>query len=100
MNCEFLKEFMIAALVKIGVPRKDATICADVTLEASKRGIDSHGVERFKTFYYDRVLQGIQQAVTELRGQGEQMGMPKHVEAQMRSQQVVACFTLNDDSYW
>lgn len=55
---------MTAALIKIGVPSKDAQICADVTLEASKRGIDSHGVERFKKFYYDRVREGIQQAVT------------------------------------
>ena len=58
---------MTAALVKIGVPKKDALICADVTLEASKRGIDSHGVERFKTFYYDRVREGIQQAVTNFK---------------------------------
>lgn len=57
---------MTAALVSIGVPQKDAQICADVTIEASKRGIDSHGVERFKTFYYDRVLEGIQEAVTQI----------------------------------
>src|SRR5437016_103070 len=63
--CELLKNFMAAALIKIGVPKKDALICADVTIEASKRGIDSHGVERFKTFYYDRVREGIQHAVTD-----------------------------------
>ncbi len=55
---------MTTALITIGVPKKDAQICAEVTIEASKRGIDSHGVERFKTFYYDRVRDGIQQAVT------------------------------------
>jgi len=64
VSSELLKKFMIAALVKIGVPKKDALICADVTLEASKRGIDSHGIERFKSFYYDRVREGIQQAET------------------------------------
>jgi len=64
VNCDFLGDFIVSALRKIGVPEKDAQICAEVTLEASKRGIDSHGVERFKTFYYDRVRNGIQQAVT------------------------------------
>ena len=62
--CAVLEQFMDAALQKIGVPTKDAKICADVTLSASKRGIDSHGIERFKTFYYDRVISGIQQAKT------------------------------------
>lgn len=62
---ELLQEFMIAALKKIGVPKKDAEVCADVILQASLRGIDSHGVERFKTFYYDRVCEGIQQAHTD-----------------------------------
>ena len=56
--CDVLEQFMNAALQKISVPEKDAEICAAVTIAASKRGIDSHGVERFKTFYYDRVLAG------------------------------------------
>jgi len=65
VDCELLEKFMVAALSKIGVPRKDAQVCSDVTITASKRGIDSHGVERFKTFYYDRVLTNIQNAVTD-----------------------------------
>jgi LDH2 family malate/lactate/ureidoglycolate dehydrogenase len=64
--CEILEQFMSAALQKIGAPEKDAQICAAVTISASKRGIDSHGVERFKAFYYDRVRAGIQNAKTEI----------------------------------
>jgi L-2-hydroxycarboxylate dehydrogenase (NAD+) len=64
--CDFLEQFMAAALQKIGVPSKDAQTCAAVTITASKRGIDSHGVERFKTFYYDRVVSGQQRGQTEL----------------------------------
>lgn len=57
---DFLEEFMVAAFQKIGVPEKDAKTCAAVTIAASKRGIDSHGVERFKTFYYNRLVSGQQ----------------------------------------
>ena len=32
LDCTLLYEFMTAALVKIGVPKKDARICAEVTL--------------------------------------------------------------------
>src|SRR6266704_2841810 len=65
--CDILEQFMAAALQKIGVPLKDAKLCANVVIAASKRGIDSHGVERFKPFYYDRVVTGIQNAKTELK---------------------------------
>lgn len=67
LNPDLLQEFMTSALKKIGVPKKDAEVCADVTLQASLRGIDSHGVERFKTFYYDRVCEGIQRAQTDFK---------------------------------
>lgn len=63
---DFLEEFMLAAFKKIGVPTKDAKTCAAVTITASKRGIDSHGVERFKPFYYDRVVSGQQNGKTAL----------------------------------
>lgn len=63
---DFLEQFMTAALQNIGVPLNDAKTCAAVTIAASRRGIDSHGVERFKTFYYDRVLSGQQNGKTRI----------------------------------
>ena len=56
--------FVTDAFVGVGVPREDAEICADVLLESDKRGIESHGVNRFKPIYIDRILAGIQQPVT------------------------------------
>jgi LDH2 family malate/lactate/ureidoglycolate dehydrogenase len=51
--------------VAVGVPEDDAKICADVLIESDKRGIDSHGVGRFKPIYIDRIKAGIQFPITE-----------------------------------
>ena len=59
-----LERFMIAAFMKIGVPETDARICAEVLSESDRRGIDSHGIARFKGIYYDRIKQGTQLPVT------------------------------------
>ena len=56
--------FVIDAFVGYGIPRADAEICADVLLESDKRGIESHGVNRFKPIYLDRIKDGIQNPVT------------------------------------
>lgn len=56
--------FVEDAFVGAGVPREDAKICADVLLESDKRGIESHGVNRFKPIYIDRIKAGIQNPVT------------------------------------
>ena len=56
---------VIDAFVGYGIPRKDAEICADILLESDKRGIESHGVNRFKPIYLDRIKAGIQKPVTE-----------------------------------
>ena len=55
-----ITNFVIDAFVGYGVPRADAEICADVLLESDKRGIESHGVNRFKPVYLDRIRDGIQ----------------------------------------
>lgn len=61
-----LESFMSAVLQAIGVPADDARICADVLITSDKRGIDSHGVGRLKSIYYDRIVhQKIQQPVTQ-----------------------------------
>ncbi|MGI6213523.1 MAG: Ldh family oxidoreductase [Christensenellales bacterium] len=56
--------FMTDAFVGVGVPREDAKICADILMESDKRGIESHGVNRFKPIYIDRINDGIQNPVT------------------------------------
>ncbi len=60
-----LYSFVTDAFVGVGVPREDSEICADVLLSSDKRGIESHGVNRFKPIYIDRILAGIQNPVTE-----------------------------------
>ena len=57
-------DFVTDAFVGVGVPREDAAICADVLLEADRRGIESHGCNRFKPIYIDRINDGIQNPVT------------------------------------
>lgn len=60
-----ITDFVVDAFVGYGIPRGDAEICADVLLESDKRGIESHGVNRFKPIYLDRIRDGIQKPVTE-----------------------------------
>ncbi len=59
-----ITNFVIDAFVGYGIPKSDAQICADVLLESDKRGIESHGVNRFKPIYLDRIKAGIQNPVT------------------------------------
>jgi len=59
-----ITDFVTDAFVGYGVPKEDAEICTDVLLESDKRGIESHGVNRFKPVYLDRIKAGIQNAVT------------------------------------
>ncbi len=59
-----LTGFVVDSFVGYGIPRKDAEICADILLESDRRGIESHGVNRFKPVYLDRIKAGIQNPVT------------------------------------
>lgn len=59
-----ITDFVVEAFKGYGVPEEDAKICADVLLESDKRGIESHGVNRFKPIYLDRIKAGIQNPVT------------------------------------
>ena len=59
-----ITNFVVDSFVGYGVPRKDAEICADVLLESDKRGIESHGCNRFKPVYLDRIKAGIQSPIT------------------------------------
>lgn len=63
---KIITEFVTEVFVKYGIPEDDARICADVLLEADKRGFESHGVNRFKPIYLDRIKAGIQSPTTDL----------------------------------
>src|SRR3990172_12237306 len=58
-----LTSFIIEALLKMGVPRPDAEIAADVLLASDLNGVRSHGVAHLR-WYYQRIQAGLQQAVT------------------------------------
>ncbi len=62
---ELITDFVVDAFKGYGIPEEDAKICADVLLESDKRGIESHGVNRFKPIYLDRIKAKIQSPVTE-----------------------------------
>ncbi len=53
-----LENFMRDVFISLGVPGEDADICADVLITADRRGIHSHGVNRLKPMYYDRIKSG------------------------------------------
>ena len=63
---EQMNDFMIDVFASYGVPREEAAICADVLLEADRRGIESHGCNRFKPIYIDRFKNGTLLPKTEL----------------------------------
>ena len=65
VSWELIGDFMVAAFKAVGVPEDDAKICADVLMESDRRGIESHGCNRFKPIYIDRINAGIQNPVTE-----------------------------------
>ena len=59
-----LHDFMFDAFRAVGVPDDDCEIVVDVILESDRRGIESHGCNRFKPIYIDRINAGIQNPVT------------------------------------
>ncbi len=62
---ETIEQFMVAVMVKAGIPESDAVIVCDVLIQADKLGFDSHGVNRLKPIYLDRIRDGILNPVTE-----------------------------------
>lgn len=63
---DMLSRFMIDVFQAYGVPAEDAAICTDVLLEADRRGIESHGCNRFKPIYLDRIKNGTLLPVTKI----------------------------------
>lgn len=58
VSWELMNDFLVDAFKGYGVPEEDAKICADVLLESDRRGIESHGCNRFKPIYIDRIVNG------------------------------------------
>ena len=58
---------MVNVMVKAGIPEKDAKIVGDVLIQADKLGFDSHGVNRLKSIYLDRIKTGIVHPVTNFK---------------------------------
>ena len=63
---EVIKSFMVDVFKQYGVPEEEAEICADVLMEADRRGIESHGCNRFKPIYIDRFDNGTLLPVTDI----------------------------------
>ncbi len=55
---DLMHDFMVDVFEAYGVPREDAEICTDVLIESDRRGIASHGINRFKPIYLDRIKNG------------------------------------------
>ena len=62
---DLVTSFMVDVFEAYGVPHDDAVICADVLAESDRRGIESHGCNRFKPIYIDRIERGTLLPVTE-----------------------------------
>ena len=63
---DLMNDFMVDVFKAYGVPEEDAKICADVLLESDRRGIESHGCNRFKPIYLDRIKNGTLLPKTEI----------------------------------
>jgi L-2-hydroxycarboxylate dehydrogenase (NAD+) len=61
-----MEKFMVEIMERAGIPAEDAKIIGDVLLTADKLGFDSHGVNRLKNIYLDRIKEGILNPVTEI----------------------------------
>lgn len=59
-----LQNFMKDVLKAKGVPAEDAETCSKVLIAADRRGLDTHGIQRLKLIYYDRICEGRLNPVT------------------------------------
>lgn len=61
---DWVTKFVKDVFMAYGIPEEDAEICTDVLLASDRKGIESHGVNRFKPIYLDRIKAGIQHPET------------------------------------
>lgn len=62
-----LENFLSEVMVKAGIPEADSRIISDVLLQADRLGFDSHGVNRLKPIYLDRIKEGRVNPVTDFK---------------------------------
>lgn len=55
VDFDLLENFMADVFRKVGVSDEDAKVSARVLITSDKRGIESHGIGRFKSIYIDRI---------------------------------------------
>ncbi len=65
IDADLLEEFMRVVFQELGVPEEDAKIIAEVLITSDLRGIETHGVQRFK-MYYDRIRAGMYEPITKI----------------------------------
>ncbi len=63
---DLMNSFIIDVFMAYGLSKEDSEICADILLESDKRGIESHGCNRLKPIYLDRLKSKIQSPITNL----------------------------------
>ena len=56
VSWELIGNFMTTVFEKAGVPAADAKVCAEILMESDRRGIESHGCNRFKMCIRDRLI--------------------------------------------
>jgi len=66
IRVDLLRKFTVNVFKKLGVPAEDAEIAVDVLIAADQRGIDSHGVQRFKR-YTDGLQTGVMKPVSDMK---------------------------------
>ncbi|NQT26189.1 Ldh family oxidoreductase [candidate division KSB1 bacterium] len=64
---DLLENFMKDVFILHNVPEADAAVCANHLIMADKRGMDTHGVGRFKPIYLDRINRGVVNPVTKIK---------------------------------
>ena len=64
ISFDLIEKLIVNLMIKAGIPENDAKIIGDVLIQADKSGIDSHGVNRLKSIYLDRINDGILNPVT------------------------------------
>lgn len=64
VDAGYLEKFMTDVFAGLCIPRAEAAVCADVLITSDRRGIESHGINRCKPIYYDRIKAGILEPVT------------------------------------
>ncbi|MHA1146678.1 MAG: Ldh family oxidoreductase [Promethearchaeota archaeon] len=65
LDAKILESFMKDVFIRLGVPKEDSKIIAEVLITSDLRGIESHGIQRCK-MYYDRIKLGIYNVNTKI----------------------------------